>query len=58
MGLFQGHATYVVDCEEMKARIQAAEGTVTEDILQNIWWEAEYLVDIFRATRGGHVNFY
>ena len=52
------YATPVVDCDKLKARIQAVVGTVTEELLQNTWREMEYLLDILRATKGAHVEVY
>ncbi|GBM91195.1 hypothetical protein AVEN_184531-1 [Araneus ventricosus] len=51
-------ATPIVDVEELKARIQAAVCTVTEDMLKNTWRELEYRRDILRATKGAHVEIY
>ncbi|GBN80779.1 hypothetical protein AVEN_256342-1 [Araneus ventricosus] len=51
-------ATPIVDVEELKARIQAAVCTVTEDVLKNTWWELEYCLDILRATKGAYVEIY
>ncbi|GBN47512.1 hypothetical protein AVEN_150332-1 [Araneus ventricosus] len=51
-------ATLIADVEELKARIQAAVCTVTEDLLKNIWRELEYRLDILRATKGAHVEIY
>ncbi|GBM20964.1 hypothetical protein AVEN_253749-1 [Araneus ventricosus] len=39
-------ATPTADVEELKARIQAAVCTVTEDMLKNTWRELEYRLDI------------
>ncbi|GBL80576.1 hypothetical protein AVEN_225266-1 [Araneus ventricosus] len=51
-------ATPIADVEELKARIQAAVCTVTEDMLKNTWRELEYRLDILRATKGAHVKIY
>ncbi|GBN46861.1 hypothetical protein AVEN_83923-1 [Araneus ventricosus] len=49
-------ATPFADVEELRARIQAAVCTATEDMLKNTWRELEYCVDILRATKGAHVE--
>ncbi|GBM82857.1 hypothetical protein AVEN_274096-1 [Araneus ventricosus] len=51
-------ATPIADVEELKARIQAAVCTVTEDMLKNTWRELEYHLGILRATKGAHVAIY
>ena len=52
------YATPVADCDELKARIQAAVGAVTEDMFQNTWREVKYRLDIHRATKGTHYEVY
>ncbi|GBL90621.1 hypothetical protein AVEN_219296-1 [Araneus ventricosus] len=51
-------ATPIADVEELKARIQAAVCTVTEDMLKNTWRELENRLEILRATKGAHVEIY
>ena len=46
------YATPVADCDKRKARIEAAVGTMTKDMLQSIWRE----VDILQATKGAHIE--
>ena len=52
------YASPVADCDYLKARLQVAVGTVTEDMLQNIWREVEYRLDIFQVTKGTQVKIY
>ena len=40
--------------EEMKQRITAALETVTKDMLQRVWHELEYRLDVCRVTGGAH----
>ncbi|GBM18906.1 hypothetical protein AVEN_137275-1 [Araneus ventricosus] len=45
-------ATPIADVKKLKARIQAAVCTVTEDMLKNTWQELEYRLDILWLPRG------
>ena len=40
--------------EEMKQRITAALETVIEDMLQRVWHELEYRLDVRRVRGGAH----
>ena len=42
--------------EEMKERITAALDTVTEDMLQQIWHELKYRLNVCRVTGGAHIE--
>ena len=42
--------------EEMKQRIIAALETVTEDMLQRVWHELKYRLDVYRVTDGAHIE--
>ena len=42
--------------EEMKERITAALETVTEDMLQRVWHELEYRLNVCRVTGGAHIE--
>ena len=42
--------------EEMKQRITAALVTITEDMLQRVWHELEYRLDVSRVTGGAHIE--
>ena len=42
--------------EEMKQRITAALETVTKDMLQRVWHELEYRLDVSRVTGGAHIE--
>ena len=42
--------------EEMKLRITAALETVTEDMLQRVWHELEYRLNVCRVTGGIHIE--
>ena len=52
------YAMPIIDCDELMARMQASMVTVIKDMLQNTWREVEYRSDIFRATKGAHVEIY
>ena len=42
--------------EEMKQRITVALETVTKDMLQRVWHELEYRLDVCRVTGGAHLE--
>ena len=42
--------------EEMKERITAALETVTEDMLQRVWHELEYRLNVCRVRGGAHIE--
>ena len=42
--------------EEMKQRNTAALENVTEDMLQRVWHELEYQLDVSRVTGGAHIE--
>ena len=50
--------TPVPDITNLKARITDAFATITEDVLENTWREIDYRLDVFRATKGAHVEVY
>ena len=41
---------------EMKERITAALETVTEDMLQRVWHELEYRLNVCRVTGSAHIE--
>ena len=42
--------------EEMKQRITTALETVTEDMLQRVWYELEYRLYVGRVTGDAHIE--
>jgi len=42
----------------LKARITDAFATITEDMLENMWRETDYRLDVLHATKGAHVEVY
>jgi hypothetical protein len=46
----------VTSLDELKRRIFTAIETVTPQMLDNIWREIEYRLEILRATKGAHVE--
>ena len=44
--------------EEMKQRITVALETVTKDMLQRVWHEFEYRLDMGRVTGGAHIEHF
>ena len=41
---------------ELKARIRTAIETITADMLQTVWNEMYYRVDVCRITNGAHIE--
>jgi hypothetical protein len=41
---------------EMKVRIRTAVETITADMLQTVWNELDYHVDVCRITQGAHIE--
>ena len=42
--------------DELQERITAAINSVTPDMLQSVWSELDYRIDVCRVTRGGHIE--
>ena len=42
--------------DELQERINAAVKSVTPDMLQKVWSEPDYRIDVCRVTRGGHIE--
>jgi hypothetical protein len=51
-------STPVPDITNLKARITDVFATITEDMLENMWRENDYRLDVPRATKGAHVEVY
>ena len=41
---------------ELKVRIRTAIDTITADMLQTVWNELDYRVDVCRITKGAHIE--
>ena len=41
---------------ELKVRIRTANETITADMLQTVWNELDYRVDVCRITNGAHIE--
>ena len=41
---------------ELKVRIRTAIETITADMLQTVWNELDYRVDVCRITKGAHIE--
>jgi hypothetical protein len=50
------YKTRVTTLEELQLRIVATIETVTPEMLENIWREIEYCLDILRVTKGAHIE--
>jgi hypothetical protein len=48
----------VPDINNLRERIASAIATVTPQMLEKVWGEYEYRLDILRATKGAHVEVY
>ena len=49
-------STPVPDIINLKARPTDAFAIITEDMLENMWRETDYRLDVLRATEGAHVE--
>jgi hypothetical protein len=41
---------------DLKARIIAAVKNIDESYLTRVWQELEYRIDVYRVTRGAHIE--
>jgi len=41
---------------ELKVRIRTAIETITADMLQTVWKELDFRVDVCRITKGAHIE--
>ena len=41
---------------ELKVRIRTVTETITADVLQTVWNELDYRVDVCRITKGAHIE--
>ena len=41
---------------ELKVRIRTATETITTDMLETVWNELDYRVDVCRITKGAHIE--
>ena len=48
----------IVDLTHLKTRITEAIATVTPAVIQSVWREFEYRLDLCRATNGGHIEMH
>ena len=48
---------FAVSLPELRQRINTAIGNVTQDMLERVWREWEYRLDICRVTRGAHIEY-
>jgi hypothetical protein len=44
------------DLPELRQKIVAAVDTINVDMLQHVWQELDYRIDVCRVTRGGHME--
>ena len=42
--------------DELQERITAAGNSVTPDMLQRVWSELDYFIDVSRVTKAGHID--
>ena len=43
-------------CAQCVVRIRTATETITADMLQTVWNELDYRVDVCRVTKGSHIE--
>jgi len=42
--------------DELQERVTAAVNSVTPNMLQRVWSELDYRIDVCRVTRGGRIE--
>jgi len=47
---------HILHIPELKVRIRTAIETITADMLQTVWNELDYRVDVCRITKGAHID--
>ena len=47
---------FLASIPELKVRIRTAIQTITADMLQTVWNELDYRVDVCRITKGAHIE--
>jgi hypothetical protein len=56
----QGARTHVppmpCDLPQLRQRIVEAVAAIDHQMLQRVWQELDYRIDICRVTKGGHIN--
>jgi hypothetical protein len=45
------------DLPQLRQRIVEAVATIDRQMLQRVWQERDYRIDIRRVTKGGHVEY-
>ena len=45
-----------VSLNELKQRITTAVASADENMLKSVWTELDYRIDIFRVTKGSHIE--
>ena len=52
------YAEKIRNLQQLQERITSAIETVTRDMIQKMWQEIEFHLDISRATNGAHIEMY
>ena len=45
-----------VSLNELKQRITTAVASFDDDMLRSVWTELDYHIDIYRVTKGSHIE--
>jgi hypothetical protein len=45
-----------VSIPDLKNRIEGAAATITPDLLISVWQELDYRLDVYRVTKGAHIE--
>jgi hypothetical protein len=45
-----------VSIPDLKNRIEAAVATITHDLLIRVWQKLDYRLDVYRVTKGAHIE--
>ena len=52
------YAEKIRNIQHLQERLTSATETVTRDMIQKTWQEAEFRLDVSRATKGAHIQMY
>ena len=52
------HAEKIRNIQHLQERITSDIETVTRDMIQEMWQETEFRLDVSRATNGAHIEMY
>jgi len=52
------YAENIRNIQHLQERLTSAIETATRDMIQKMWQEIEFCLDVFRATKSAHIEMY